>query len=126
MRRTSTSLNRTWRSTAEHGRAAERRVAWHYRLRGYRILAGNVRAGGVELDLIVRRGGRLIVVEVKAKDGLGYGDPLDAIDDRKRERLRRGAEAWLAANARLAGLAVGFEIAAVRPNGIERVRDLLY
>ena len=34
----------------------ERRAYWHYRLRGYRILGTNVRAGRNELDLIVRRG----------------------------------------------------------------------
>ena len=41
----------------------ERIAARHYRLRGYRILGSNVRVGGGELDLIVRRGGRLVFVE---------------------------------------------------------------
>ncbi|HYY64644.1 MAG TPA: YraN family protein [Gaiellaceae bacterium] len=113
-------------STTARGRAAERRVAWHYRLRGYRILARNVRAGRVELDLIVRRGRRLVFVEVKAKDGPGYGDPLEAVDEWKQARLRRGIEAWLAAHPADAELDVEFEIAAVRPGEIERVPDLLY
>jgi putative endonuclease len=118
--------NRTRLSTSSRGRAAERRVAWHYRLRGYRILARNVRAGGVELDLIVRRGRRLVFCEVKLKEGPRFGEPLEAVDDRKQERLRRGAQAWLVANPSLADLAVVFEFAAVRPNGIELVSDLLY
>jgi putative endonuclease len=113
-------------STFAQGRAAERRVAWHYRLRGYRILARNVRAGGVELDLIVRRGRRLVFCEVKLKEGPRFGDPLEAVDELKRERLRRGAQAWLVANPALAGLHVAFEFAAVRPTGIELVSDLLY
>lgn len=113
-------------STSARGRAAERRVAWHYRLRGYKILARNARAGGVELDLVVRRGGRLVFCEVKLKEGPRFGDPLEAVDGRKRERLRRGAEAWLRANPQLSGLGVSFEVAAVRPDGIERVVDLLY
>jgi putative endonuclease len=113
-------------STSARGRAAERRVTWHYRLRGYRILARNVRAGGVELDLIVRRGRRLVFCEVKLKEGPRFGDPLEAVDESKRERLRRGAQAWLIANPSLAHLRVGFEFAAVRPSGIERVSDLLY
>jgi putative endonuclease len=112
-------------STTERGRAAERRVAWHYRLRGYRILGRNVRAGGVELDLIVRRGRRIIFVEVKQKSGPTYGDPLEAVDEWKQERLRRGIESWLARNP-ADGLEIGFEIVAVRPDGIERVPDLLY
>jgi putative endonuclease len=113
-------------STSARGRRAERRVAWHYRLRGYRILARNVRAAGVELDLIVRRGRRLVICEVKLKEGPRFGDPLEAVDERKRKRLRRGAEAWLAANRELVGLQVTFELAAVRPDGIELVADLLY
>jgi putative endonuclease len=122
------SRSRTSRptSTSARGRAAERRIARHYRLRGYRILARNVRAGGVELDLIVRRGGRLVFCEVKLKEGPRFGGPLEAVDERKRERLRRGAEAWLIANPSLARLRVAFEFAAVRPSGIERVSDLLY
>ena len=113
-------------STSASGRAAERRVAWHYRLRGYRILARNVRAGGVELDLIVRRGRRLVFCEVKLKEGPRYGEPLEAVDQRKQERLRRGAQAWLVANPSLAGLVVVFQFAAVRPSGIELVSDLSY
>ena len=118
--------SRTRPSTFARGRAAERRVAWHYRLRGYRILARNVRAGGVELDLIVRRGRRLVFCEVKLKEGPRFGDPLEAVDDWKRERLRRGAQAWLLANPSFSDLRVTFEFAAVRPGGIELVSDLLY
>ena len=113
-------------STFAQGRAAERRVAWHYRLRGYRILARNVRAGGVELDLIVRRGRRLVFCEVKLKEGPGYGDPLEAVDEWKRERLRRGAQAWLHTNPDLSALQVCFDFAAVRPAGIEVVADPLH
>ena len=123
MRRNSSSP--TPPSTSARGRAAERRVAWYYRLRGYRILARNVRAGGVELDLIVRRGQRLVFCEVKLKEGLRFGDPLEAVDSSKRERLRRGAQAWLIANRQLGDLDVTFEVAAVRPDGIERVIDAL-
>jgi putative endonuclease len=113
------------RSTVAAGRAGERRVAWRYRLRGYRVLARNVRAGGVELDLIVRRGRRLVFCEVKLKQGPRYGDPLEAIDRRKRLRLRRGAQAWLAAHPKLARLDARFEFAAVRPTGVEIVADSL-
>ena len=51
------------------GTEEERRAARHYRLRGYRILGTNVWAGGYELDLIARRGRRLVFCEVKGKVG---------------------------------------------------------
>ena len=113
--------SRTRPSTFARGRAAERRVAWHYRLRGYRILARNVRAGGVELDLIVRRGRRLVFCEVKLKEGPRFGDPLEMVDERKQERLRRGAEAWLATHPADRELELRFDVVAVRGTALERV-----
>src|SRR5438552_10510794 len=46
---------------------AERRALWHYRLRGYRILATNAWVGGYELDLVVRRGRSVVFAEVDRK-----------------------------------------------------------
>ena len=103
------------------GARAERLVRLHYRLRGYRVLDANVRAGGNELDIVVRRGNRVVFCEVKMRAGSGYGDPLEAVGHEKEERVRRAAEAFLARNPRLAGLQVSLEVAAVRRGRIERV-----
>jgi putative endonuclease len=103
------------------GHSAERRAAWHYRLRGFRVLAQNAWAGGGELDLVVRRGRRLAFVEVKGKAAEALGDPLEMVGPAKQQRLRRAAAAWLAANPDLAGLETSFEVLAVRPDGVERV-----
>ena len=99
----------------------ERRAARHYRLRGYRILGTNVWAGGFELDLIARRGRRLVFCEVKGKTGDGYGDPLEMVGAEKLRRLHRAAEAWLARNPDAAGLEARFEVVAVRRGQLERV-----
>ena len=98
-----------------------RRAARHYRLRGYRILGANVWAGGYELDLIVRRGRRLVFCEVKGKSGAGFGDPLEMVDEEKLRRLRRAAESWLARNPDCLELDCRFEVVAVRPGQLERV-----
>jgi putative endonuclease len=103
------------------GAKAERRVRLHYQLRGYRVLDANVRAGGNELDVVVRRGNRLVFCEVKMRAGLGYGDPLEAVGHEKQARVRHAAEAFLARNPRLAGLDVSLEVAAVRRGRVERV-----
>ena len=103
------------------GAAAERRVRLHYRLRGYRLLAANVRAGGNELDIVLRRGGRLVFCEVKMRTGAGFGDPLEAVGPEKARRVRRAADAFLARNPGLAGLDVVLEVAAVRGRSIVRV-----
>ncbi len=108
-------------STLAAGRAAERRAWWFYRLRGYRILGRNVWTGGNELDLVVRRGRRLAFVEVKAKGGAGRGDPLEMVTAEKQRRLRRAAEAWLAAHPEAAGLEVRFDVVALRDGRLERL-----
>jgi putative endonuclease len=99
----------------------ERRALLHYRLRGYRLLDANARAGGYELDLVLRRGRRLMVVEVKEKGGPAFGHPLEMIDGEKARRVRVAAGAWLAAHPEIAGLEIALEAAAVQGRRVERV-----
>jgi putative endonuclease len=103
------------------GQRAEHRAVWWYRVRGYRILATNAWVAGYELDIVVRRGRRLIFCEVKEKLGEGFGDPLEMVDDEKQRRLRLAAEAWLARHPETAGLQVSFDVIAVRGDQLERV-----
>lgn len=107
-------------STSRVGSRLERRAARHYRLRGYRILGRNVWAGGYELDLIARRGRRLVFCEVKGKTGTGFGDPLEMVGEEKLRRLHQAAETWLARNPGCRGLDCRFEVVAVRPGELER------
>ena len=110
-------------STVAAGRAAERRARWYYRLRGYRILAVNARAGGNEIDVVARRGRRLVFCEVKAKGGERFGDPLEMVGSEKQRRVRRAAEGWLAEHPEVAGLDMSFEVVALRGRKLERIRD---
>ncbi len=79
------------------GSEGEARAAAHLEARGYRIVGRNVRAGGVEIDLVARRAGVVVFVEVKTRrSGRSYA-PEESVDARKRARLVRGAAAWLRA-----------------------------
>jgi putative endonuclease len=99
----------------------ERVALRHYRFRGYRLLAANARVGRYELDLVLRRGRRVLVVEVKEKGGDAFGHPLEMIDEEKARNVRLAAAGWLAARPELAGLDVEFEAAGVRGGSVERV-----
>jgi putative endonuclease len=101
--------------------SAERRAALHYRLRGYRVLGRNVWAGGNELDLILRRGRRLVFCEVKGKSARGFGHPLEMVGPEKLRRIRRAAETWLAAHPECRGLDVRVEVVAVLAGRLRRV-----
>jgi putative endonuclease len=102
------------RSTRATGTRAERRALWHYRLRGYRVLATNVWIAGYELDLVLRRGRKLVFCEVKAKSSSELGDPLEMVGPEKARRLRKAAGAWLAANSELGDCEARFDVAAER------------
>ena len=90
-------------------------------MRGYRILGVNVWSAGYELDLIVRRGRRVVFCEVKSKSGEGFGTPEEMVGPEKQRRLFRAAEAWLAQQPELAGLEVDFEVVAVQGRALRRL-----
>ena len=89
------------------------------------MLAANAWAGGYELDLVLRRGRRLVFCEVKAKGGVLYGDPLEMVGPEKSRRLVRAAETWLAARPDCAGLEVRFEAVAIGAGRLRRVALVL-
>jgi putative endonuclease len=100
------------------GRRAEELVAAEYQRRGWSVLLRNWRPRGLglrgELDLVVRRGELLAVVEVKARRREGpVGGAREAVDIRKRRRLARLADALLVSRPDLRGLYVRFDVAAV-------------
>ena len=72
----------------------ERLAAEHLARAGYRIVARNVRADGVEIDLVAARGDLVVFVEVKTRRHDGFGGAAAAVDSRKQARLARGAAAW--------------------------------
>jgi putative endonuclease len=108
-----------------HRNSDERRAARHYRLRGYRVLGSNVWSGGYELDLILRRGRRLVFCEVKAKGGDRYGDPLEMVGREKTRRLVQAAQMWLAGRPDCVGLEVRFEAVGLSEGRLRRVPLLL-
>jgi putative endonuclease len=103
--------------------SGERLARRHYRLRGYRIVAENAWAGGNELDLVVRRGRRVVFCEVKQRRREDFGAPAEFVGREKQRRLRRAAEAWLATHPECDGLEVSFDVVSVGPDGLRRTAD---
>jgi putative endonuclease len=84
----------------ELGRSAEALVAARLERAGWRIVARNVRVGGVrgEIDVIAVDGPALVFVEIKARragSAAGPETPAMAVGPRKRAKLRGLAAAWL-------------------------------
>ncbi len=103
----------TW-DRRDLGSEGERLAAEHLEREGYRIIGRNVRAGGVEIDLVVSRRRLRVFVEVKTRRTRRHGPPEAAVDERKQARIARGAAAWLRENP-CRGARVRFDVIAVEP-----------
>ena len=75
------------------GIAAETLCVWLLRLKGYRILARDLRTPVGEIDIVARRGRTLVAVEVKRRGRLE--DAAEAIGRDQRRRILR-ALGWFA------------------------------
>ncbi|WP_375387521.1 YraN family protein [uncultured Amnibacterium sp.] len=76
------------------GRRGEQQAAAYLTSLGYRILDRNWRCPTGEIDIVAMDRGELVVVEVKTRSTLAYGDPLEAVTDAKLTRLCVLAGAW--------------------------------
>lgn len=85
---------------AELGRYGEDLAAAHLEATGCRILARNWRCRLGEIDLVALEGQCLVVCEVKTRQSITAGDPLESVTAVKARRLRRLTGAWLATQDR--------------------------
>jgi putative endonuclease len=75
------------------GARAEEAVADWLEARGVEVVGTNVRVGKLEVDLVVREGPVIAIVEVRTRGAGSWQRAFDSIDARKRERLRRAGRA---------------------------------
>lgn len=74
------------------GEWAERAVARRLVRDGWHLLERGGRIGGVQVDIVARRGGRVVLWEVKRR----IDDRFPALGARQRDRLMSAATAWSA------------------------------
>ncbi len=94
------------------GDRGEAAAAEYLRGEGYEILHRNFRFGRSEIDLIVRKGGTLVFVEVKTRSSDRYGEPEEAVNREKIRRIRRVASAYLSGR-RIGDCDCRFDVVAV-------------
>ena len=101
------------RARRGRGRRAELLALLALMARGYRPVARNLKTPVGEIDLVVRRGGLLAVVEVKTRGQLA--DAAEALRPLQQARIRRAAEWLLAQRPDLAALTIRFDVVLVLP-----------
>jgi putative endonuclease len=107
-------------STRARGQLAEAHAARFLAARGLLVVDRNIRAGGVELDLVALipagphdRVDTYVFIEVRSREDDRAGLPEETIGAHKQARLRRGATAWLVGRDLWEQVAVRFDVVSV-------------
>ncbi len=80
---------------------------------GLKPLARNWRCRGGELDLIMRDGDTVVIVEVRSRSSRDFVDPRDTVDGAKQRRLIRATRHLLATRPVLADQPIRFDVVAI-------------
>ena len=72
------------------------RIAARWLMRdGWQVVAHRFRCGHRDIDLVVRRDNHVAFVEVKARRGVSFGSPVEAVHHRKQWELGKSARVWV-------------------------------
>ena len=82
------------------GEVGERIAERWLRLKGWRIVQRRFRNGRRDIDLVAERDGLVAFVEVKARRGVEFGHPVEAVNWRKQRELTRSAHIWIERHGR--------------------------
>jgi putative endonuclease len=83
------------------------------------VVARNWKCALGEIDLILMKGGVLVICEVKARRGRGWGGPHEAVTWKKKRKLRMLAQAYLDGFGRTAST-IRFDVASVTVDAVGR------
>lgn len=78
-----------------YGKAGEIIACNYLKKKGYKILATNYKNLIGEIDIIAKDGKTLVFIEVKTRLTRAFGDPLEAINNKKQQKIRNVATLYL-------------------------------
>ena len=97
-------------------------AAAYYRKQGFDIVAANYRTRMGEVDLIVASRKLLVFVEVKTRSTLIYGNPSEAVNIYKQNKIRKVAEQFLLEN-KLDGFHCRFDVIEIVGDKINHIEN---
>ncbi len=102
------------------GNSGEALAADYLDREGYEILERGFRCPRGEVDIIAYKGDTLHFVEVKTRCGKGFGEPKEAVDEKKLERMYKTASFYLLDNGEDYGR-YSFDVIEIKLNHIREV-----
>ncbi len=94
------------------GKQGEDIATAHLKKNGFQIITRNYRQKSGEIDIIARDGEWLVFVEVKTRKSLRYGQPFEAVTQKKQTQIGRVALDYLTRN-KLLDQAVRFDVISI-------------
>jgi putative endonuclease len=101
------------------GRAAEDAALRFLESRGCVLVARNYSCRRGEIDLVMRDGGSLVFVEVRARSGDAFGGAAASVGVSKQRRLAAAARHFLMTHPREAQRPARFDVVAISGSGGE-------
>ncbi len=105
------------------GKTGEDLACQELERRGYAIVARRYRRRGGELDIIARDGATLVFIEVKTRDGRGFGEAAEAVTPFKRRRIAQLALDYMARH-RLSDCPCRFDVVSIHLDSGEPVLEV--
>jgi putative endonuclease len=100
-------------SHLEHGKNAEQLAARYLARQGLSLVASNHRARVGELDLVMREGHVLVIVEVRARHSTRITTPEATIDRHKQRRIVRATQHFILCNRQYRDWPLRFDVVGV-------------
>lgn len=110
------------------GKKGEKIAYMFLRKKGYEILATNFRFEKTEIDIICRKDKTVVFVEVKTRTDDAHGNPEEAVDTKKQDKIVKTAERFIQVHDMLGD--VRFDVISVLLDGkkekVHHIRDAFF
>ena len=102
-------------TTTDLGRRGEELALVHLRSQGLELVARNYRCRAGEIDLVMREGTVLVLVEVRSRTRADFGSAAASIGARKQRRFILASRHLLLTRPELRRLRARFDVVAIDP-----------
>lgn len=113
--RLKTRLSRRDNSRTTTGQLYENHALDYLKARGLRLVERNYHCRLGEIDLIMLDADMLVFIEVKYRRRSDYGDSVEQVTSRKRQKLRNSARLYLSSHPRYTNAPCRFDVVAISP-----------
>lgn len=108
-------------NNVQKGKIGEDKAAKYLARRFYKILEKNYRRKTGEIDIIAKKSGYIIFIEVKYRKNLSKGLPREAVTPYKQGQIRRTANMYIAENN--IDSPMRFDVIEIIDNHIEHIEN---